>query len=142
MRSAVRRSLVWVAVAGTAGALALSVLATPVVDLVFGGGRFTPDDVRAAASVQTITAWQLPLHLVAVVLLRVLNAHRRQRAVVVAAGAATAVNLVADIVLAQWLGVEGIALATTLTLGVTCAAFGAVARLDLARTGNPTGAAT
>lgn len=133
LRRAIRAAVLPVGLVASLGALLLSVGAEAIIGGVFGRGRFSSADVAAAASVQAIAAWQVPANLVGTIYLRVLNARRRQRAVLGIAAVAAVANLVVDIVLAAWLGVPGLALSTVLIITGSTLAFRAVAVRDLRR---------
>jgi len=118
-------------VAGSFVAVVLSVASQPILEVVFGRGRFTSADVTAAAQVQAIAAWQVPIGLVSVLYLRVLSAVHRQRTILTVSLMAAIINSVLDVTLAHLLGVRGIVLSTTVVLGVTCIAYRQVAMTDI-----------
>lgn len=139
LAESLRVKVMLVALAGSAVALVLALGRDPILHLLFGRGRFTAADVTAAAQVQFIAAWQVPIHLVTVLYLKVLSAGRRQRIILSVSVAAATLNLVLDIVFAAWFGVRGIALSTTAVLAVTCVVYRQVAHADIRRLSARTG---
>jgi putative peptidoglycan lipid II flippase len=73
-RSVLRRTLVSIAVLTTAAAAALFVLSGVVVELLLGGGRFGPDDVRLTGAVVAAFALSIPFDALAYPLSRGLYA--------------------------------------------------------------------
>ncbi|MGE0801660.1 MAG: lipid II flippase MurJ [Lautropia sp.] len=121
-----RASLIAGAV-GAAGALIVWLAAEPLVALAFQRGQFTARDVAVTAGALRWGILQLPAFLASIVLVQALLARRRFAAV----AASGIFNLVAKIGANAWLaprmGVDGIALATSLVLtasfGILLAAY-------------------
>lgn len=106
-----RRTLGWVAIAGVILIAALPLLAVPLTQLAFVGGRFTESD---ASVVGTFIGWMGPGvagHMLLMVALRALFAEGRVRPVILAAVAACTTVLVVGLVgQAPW-GLNGVAVA-------------------------------
>jgi len=131
LASSLRSKVVLVAIAGSTVALVLSLGSEVILDVLFGRGRFTASDVAAAAQVQVVAAWQIPLHLVNVLYLRLLSASHRQRIILVCSLFAAVANLVLDVLFASWFGVRGIALSTTVVFFGLCLVYRRIVRSDL-----------
>jgi len=131
LEQSVRAKLVIVGVTGAVIALGLSLASEPILNAVFGRGRFTTADVVAAAQVQVVAAWQIPIHFINVLYLRLLSAGRRQRMILAVSLVGALINLVLDIILARWIGVRGIVLSTTGVLMFVCLAYRHLARIDI-----------
>lgn len=102
----------------------LTIAAVPLVQLAFGRGAFTSEDVAATA---TAVFWYTPA-LLALGCRRVIvsaaYALGDSRAPVIVAVIAMVINVVGDIVLAPLLGIAGIALATSASLFAAALANG------------------
>jgi putative peptidoglycan lipid II flippase len=120
-RPLVLRGALMAAGVGVAGALIVWLTAEPLVALAFQRGQFTAEDAAATASTLRWGILQLPAFLASIVLVQALLA-RRHYAAVAASGV---FNLVAKIAANAWLaprmGVDGIALATSLVLTASLA---------------------
>lgn len=131
LSESLRTKTFMVLLAGILVAVALSVASQPILEVLFGRGRFTSADVAAAAQVQAIAAWQVPVALVTVLYLRVLLASRRQRTILTISVVAAIINLVLDVALAHVLGVRGVVLSTTVVLVVMCVTYHQVVKTEL-----------
>ncbi len=95
--------------------VALLVLRDPIVAFVYGRGSFDARD--AALTALALAAYGLGLVPMALrdLATRALYARRDSRTPALVAVAAMAVNVAGDVVLGRWLGITGLALATTLS---------------------------
>lgn len=92
--------------------IAMIVLAPFMVRLVFEHGSFTAADTHRVARVQATYALVIPIETLAVMMARVIVALRASHLMMLGSAVIFGFNIVADLVLKRWLGVEGIALAT------------------------------
>ena len=95
-------------------AIALAVLATPILSVLFERGAFGPTDTAATASALAAYAAGLPAFVLIKVLAPAFFARHDTATPVKVAVAAMAVNLCLTLILMQFLAHVGIALATTL----------------------------
>jgi len=90
-------------------------LSESFVGFVFGRGAFTGSDVAATAAVFGFYAWGVLFIAMREMVNRVFFSYQRTGAPLVIGAAALAVNAVAAVLLARWMGVTGVALAATLS---------------------------
>ena len=106
---------------GMPAAVALYVLAAPLVATVFYRGAMTADDVlKTSAALQAFTVGLLPLILTKITAPGYF-ARQNTTTPFKYAGVSVAVNIVASLSMYSWLGHVGIALATSLAAMVHCA---------------------
>src|SRR5713101_916931 len=94
-------------------AMALAILATPILSVLFQRGAFGPADTAATATALAVYAAGLPAFVLIKVLAPAFFARQDTATPVKVADAAMAVNLFLTLVLMQFLAHVGIALATT-----------------------------
>ena len=99
---------------GMAVALAIIALSGWLVDLLFHHGAFTAADAQRVARVQQFYALQLPWHIAGVIFARLLSALGMNHVLMLAAALNLAANVVLNYILMSFMGVAGIALATSL----------------------------
>lgn len=85
-----------------------------LIRLTFQHGAFTALDTRAVAPVQAMYALQLPFYVVSRVFYRYLVAIRRTSLILYCGVINLVLDVILNLVLVRWLGVAGIALATSL----------------------------
>lgn len=113
------------------GAFALSVPATalliyysePIVRVLFERGAFGADATSVVATVQRYALTQVPFALALALVVRLAAALEATSLLARVAIAGFIANLVGDIVLARWMGIAGIALATAVVQAVSVAAL-------------------
>ena len=113
-------------------AVALIVLAVPILQVLFQRGAFSPADTAATAAALSAYAAGLPAFVLVKVLAPAFFARHDTATPVKVAVAAMAVNLALTLVLMQFLAHVGIALATTIAGWVNALALGVI----LARRGH------
>ena len=91
----------------------------PVVRLLFEGGEFGPADTEVVSRVQQLFALQIPFYVCGMLAVRVITALRATKILMWGAILNAAVNIVGNFVLMRWLGVEGIALSTSVVYVVS-----------------------
>lgn len=113
LRAALRVNVAVVFLVSLPVALALSLLARPIIELVLQRGAFTAHDTREVARVQALFALQIPFYGASIVVVRLIAALRAN--VLLAWGAAlnVVVNVGLNYAFSRWIGVAGIALSTT-----------------------------
>ncbi|HKB16614.1 MAG TPA: lipid II flippase MurJ, partial [Planctomycetota bacterium] len=109
--------VVFLAAPAGAGLLAL---AGPITALLFGHGRFGPEDVRKAAGAVAMFGLGVPFFCAAQILARAHYALGDVRTPVRIAGALVVANLALNLLLVRPLGVAGLALATSLGSAANC----------------------
>ena len=113
-----RHSLrIWTALAAAVSvpiAVAMIAAARPIVRLAFQHGAFGPRDTAVVASVMAMYAIQIPFFVVSRVFYRFIITMRRTQIALYCGLINLALDIVLNIVLMRWMGVAGIALATSL----------------------------
>lgn len=131
-----RRTVWFFVVVGFGGALLVSVVliafAEQVVTLVFERGSFGTADTIAVARVQALAAIQLPFFAASMVLSRLVSSLGSNQWLLVQSVMVMVLTVVLDIVLAQFIGVAGIALAASLVT-LSSLAYLAICSLMLMR---------
>jgi putative peptidoglycan lipid II flippase len=133
LRRAFRQYSLLMLVAGLAGTLLLVVGAGPLVALLFGGRAFDAEAVARVTTVQRLIAWQLPFAVTGLIGARILSALGRNRILMVVGALNVVTNAVGNLVLMRYLGLAGIALATSVTYLISCTILLLAARRELAR---------
>lgn len=110
-----RTSVILVLVTTIPISLALCVFSEPLIRIIFQRGAFTPEDTPVVAAVQAIFAFQLPFFSLMTLGIKVLSAAGRNSTIARIALFDAALNGALVYVLIQFLGLKGIALATSLT---------------------------
>ena len=91
----------------------LWLFSAPIVRLLFERGAFTAEDTALVATIQGLYALQIPFYLAGVLGSRVLNALSLNQVTAVIGVLNCLTNIIFDYVFMQWLGLPGIALATS-----------------------------
>ena len=108
--------------AATVPATVVGVALSPwIVRAVYEHGAFSARDSAAVASVQAMYALIIPLYTVAHLLSRVINAMAATKYMAIGSAAIFGFNVAADYWLKEWIGIEGIALATVCNFGLSLA---------------------
>lgn len=115
MRASLRASTGAVFLLATPAAILLALLAPFVVRLLFERGAFGPEDTAAVAAVFSLYVLQLPFYTSEILCSRVLSALRSNQTVFWGALCNLLLNVVLNLVFIRWMGVRGIALATSVT---------------------------
>jgi putative peptidoglycan lipid II flippase len=92
--------------------LVLILLSETVVRVLFQHGAFTADDGAAVSRVQATFALMVPCYTLGVVYSRVLISLRKSQLMLLCSVVVSVINFVGDYFFKEWLGIEGIALAT------------------------------
>lgn len=112
------RSIQWVTVLSIGGAVLLSMLARPVISLLYERGRFGADDAEAAALALSVYALAIPLWGVLQLVTRGFYARRQMWIPVVIGTAATVVAIPLYSWAAARYGVAGVAMASVMSLAL------------------------
>jgi putative peptidoglycan lipid II flippase len=94
--------------------LAILFFSFPLVKLLFQSGAFTTNSTVLVSRIQSIYALQIPAYIIHLIGIRLLSAMQENTKAVLIALVSLIVNILADYLLSRWLGVEGIAWATSL----------------------------
>lgn len=90
-----------------------------IVSLVFERGAFSSDDSAAVARVQAIYALMIPIYTVAQLFSRIIYAIGALKFMAISSAGIFAFNVIADYVFKEWIGIEGIAVATVLNFFIS-----------------------
>ncbi len=101
----------------------LIALSAPLVRVVFERGAFTPDDTARVAVVQSVYLLQAPFYLAGVLGSRLLSALLWNEALLAISICSLVLKIAMNLALAPRFGVTGIAAATVLMYGFSCAAI-------------------
>ena len=104
-----------------------------MIRLLFEHGVFTLEDTLAASQVQSWLALQIPFYVFVIVGVRLLAALDGYRLIVGIGAINLVLNVIADLVLMQFFGVTGIAMATSLVYLVMATATYFAIRMKLTR---------
>ena len=104
----------WIFLGSVPVVVVLTLLAEPMIRLLFERGAFTPETTTAVSRVQVYLALQIPFYVLAMFGARLLSALDANRVVLRIAALNLAVNVAGNYALMQWFGVDGIAMATSL----------------------------
>lgn len=115
LRASLRASTLAMLACAVPAALVLAAAAGPIVRLVFQRGAFDAGATAAVGGVFALYVLQLPFYTSVVLCSRVLSALHQNRSVLVSAGVNLALNVALNLLFVRWLGVRGIALATSVT---------------------------
>jgi putative peptidoglycan lipid II flippase len=95
-------------------AIVMIVGARPIVSLFFERGEFSSEDTIAVARVQAMYALVIPVQALATLMSRLVIALGATHVMLMGSIAIFGLNVAGDYLLKEWIGVEGIALATVL----------------------------
>src|SRR5262249_27036644 len=99
----------------------LLIVASPlIVQLLFQRGSFTPDDTKLVSHIQALYLVQVPFLMIGIVFVRLASSLQRNQILLWGATITLPLNVVLNLILMRWLGVAGIALATSLVYVVSC----------------------
>jgi putative peptidoglycan lipid II flippase len=109
-----------VLVLSAVGAAVLIALRVPIFRLFLQRGMFTAADTARVARFHSWFALQIPFHLLAMMGARVLSASARNQLVMWAGGVNLVLNILGNVILIRFMGLDGIALSTSVVLFVSC----------------------
>jgi len=123
IRDSVARGLAMMLMVNVPATLGLVVLATPIVQLLFERGHFSPTDTVATAAALQCYAVGLVGYSAARIVSPTFYAVRQSRVPVIVSGATIAINIVLSVVLVRILGFRGLALGTSIAAITNAAAL-------------------
>jgi putative peptidoglycan lipid II flippase len=123
IRRTVSRGMAMMLTLNVPATLGLMVLATPIVELLFERGHFTPADTAATAAAVRLYAIGLAGYSAVRITSPTFYAIGESRLPVIVSVAVIVVNIVASVVLARALGFQGLALGTSIAAIVNAAAL-------------------
>jgi putative peptidoglycan lipid II flippase len=85
-----------------------------LIAIVFEHGEFTAADTDAVASLQSLYALQIPFHFLGILGVRTLSALHLNRVILMIATSNFVANIALNLLLMRWLGLPGVALATSI----------------------------
>jgi putative peptidoglycan lipid II flippase len=112
LRATARRAVLTIVAVAFPVAIVLGLVSTPIVRLAFDRGAFESSAIGTVARIQAISLLQLAPYLVTTVLIRVLAAINATRRLM-------PLNFTLDAVLAEWIGLRGIVLSSTIVAMIT-----------------------
>jgi putative peptidoglycan lipid II flippase len=101
--------------------VALVLMSGSVVQALYERGEFTAADTAAVARVQAVLALMVPAYALGVLYARVLISLRKTQLMLISSVIVFVANVIGDLVLKEWIGIEGIALATVVNYGLQLA---------------------
>lgn len=127
----IRLFVTFILLLGVPAACVILVFSENLVRLVFERGQFSVEDTQLVSQVQSMFALQIPVFVVGVFMARVISALGRNDVLLYITMGSVASNALLNYVLMQFLGVSGIALATSVVylLSAICASAAAFALL-------------
>ena len=84
-----------------------------IVQLLFERGSFTAEDTQLVTQIQVFYALQIPFYIAAIFVVRLINSLGINRFLAWGSAISLIINIVANYVFVQWIGVKGIALSTS-----------------------------
>jgi putative peptidoglycan lipid II flippase len=100
----------------TIGLIALS---PTIIRLVFERGSFTAEDTEVVNRIQMMSALQIPFFVLSILLVRLISAMKANSVLAIGTGISFVLNISLDYLLKEKMGVQGIALATTIVYVVS-----------------------
>lgn len=94
-------------------AIALILLSKLIITIVFERGTFTSDNTAEVYVIQQLYLIQLPFYVSAIVMNRYLNAINKNNFLVLSSLVNLVMNIVLNYIFLKWMGIKGIALATS-----------------------------
>jgi putative peptidoglycan lipid II flippase len=94
--------------------VALVLLARPLVSLLFERGAFTREDVIQVAAVERLYALQLPFYVLGMLFVPLISALKANSVLMWGTVISFTLNIILDYALMRWMGLPGIALATSI----------------------------
>lgn len=119
LQRTVRRAIALVVFATIPLAAGVVLLSRPIVALVYQGGAFSASDTAVVARIQTMYALQLPFYGVGILFVRLISAMQANQFLLWASLLILVTNAGCDWLFMHWLGVSGIALATSVVQVLT-----------------------
>ena len=98
----------------------MMIMSSTIIEWTFQQGAFSEEAGRQVALCQTMYAFQIPLHILGVLLVRIASALLKNQLMLIAGAAGAVANIVLNGVLRESMGVAGIALSTSLVYGLNC----------------------
>jgi putative peptidoglycan lipid II flippase len=92
----------------------------PLVELFFKRGAFTQSDVYLVGRIQTLYLLQVPMYVLGIMLVRLISSLKANHLLLWGAGINLSLSVALTYMLTKWMGVAGIALATSLMYLASC----------------------
>jgi putative peptidoglycan lipid II flippase len=113
LRQTLKRSLLMIFVLTVPPSLMFFVLSEFITRALFQRGSFTPQDTELVARVQALYVLQIPFHVAGILMVRLISTMQKNHVLMWAFGVNLVVNIILNYLFMKWLGVAGIALATS-----------------------------
>jgi putative peptidoglycan lipid II flippase len=114
LRATIRTYATAIALASVPAVVVLALVSEPLVRVLFERGAFTAQTTAAVSGVQLWLVPQIPFYVAAMLGARLLSALDGNQIVLRIGALNLAVNVTGNLLLMQWFGVQGIAMATSL----------------------------
>ena len=111
--SELKRILKFLLIGSSTVAVILIVLSSPLITLVFERNAFTSDDTVIVSGIQQLYLIQIPAYITTIIMVRFLESINKNRFMVLAAVICLVLNITFNYFLIQYIGVYGLALATS-----------------------------
>lgn len=108
-----KRILKYLLIGSSLVAVVLIVISSPLISLVFERNAFTSDDTVIVSGIQQLYLIQIPAYITTIIMVRFLESINKNRFMVLAAVICLILNIIFNYVLIQYIGVYGLALATS-----------------------------
>jgi putative peptidoglycan lipid II flippase len=113
LRRTLKRSLLMIFVLTVPLSLLFFLLSEFITRTLFQRGSFTPADTELVARVQALYVLQIPFHVAGILMVRLISTMRKNHVLMWAFGVNLVLNIALNYLFMRWLGVAGIALATS-----------------------------
>jgi putative peptidoglycan lipid II flippase len=113
LRQTLKRSLLMIFVLTVPPSLMFFVLSEFITRALFQRGSFTAEDTALVARVQALYVLQIPFHVAGILMVRLISTMQKNHVLMWAFGVNLVVNIILNYLFMKWLGVAGIALATS-----------------------------
>ena len=120
IRKTVRVYVRLIVLAAVPATVTLILLSKSLVRVLYQRGAFTAADTNLVASIQALYLLQVPFVMVGMLFVRLASSLQRNQILLWGAAITLPLNVVLNLALMRWLGVAGIALATSLVFLVSC----------------------
>jgi putative peptidoglycan lipid II flippase len=119
---------------GSVAAVALMLLAGPLIHWLFERGSFTSENTRQVANILVLYAIQLPFYVGSMLIIRLVSAMRANAMLLWISAGNITINIVLNYILMRKIGVAGIALSTSIVYIISFAFLFAYFRIKLKET--------
>lgn len=120
LRSTFRKTMLLSLVGTIPLTIGVVVFSTPIIQVFLQRGAFTSEDTQLVSRIQAFAALQIPFYVAAILGVRLISSMQRNAVLLKISIVNFVVNVTADLLLARYFGIAGIALSTTVVYSVAC----------------------